>query len=84
MILGIFTGFAALMGGFMNFNFMLAGSASINPMLFVLEVLLVAAWKVAGYFGADFFLFAWIKSLLNRKSVKSVNVPLRTPEGAEA
>jgi hypothetical protein len=53
-------------------------------MLFVLEVLLVAAWKVAGYFGADFFLFAWIKSLLNRKSVKSVNVPLRTPEGAEA
>jgi len=84
MILGIFTGFAALMGGFMNFNFMMAGSASINPMLFALEVLLIAAWKVAGYFGADFFLFAWIKTLLNRKPVKSVNVPVRTPEGAEA
>jgi thiosulfate dehydrogenase [quinone] large subunit len=84
MILGIFTGFAALMGGFMNFNFMMAGSASVNPMFFALSVLLVAAWKVSGYFGADFFLFVWVKSLLNRKQVKTANLPVRTPTGAEA
>ncbi len=37
----------------MNFNFMLAGSASTNPVLFLLAVLLILAWKVAGYYGLD-------------------------------
>ena len=56
LILGIFTGISAFFGGFMNFNFMLAGSASTNPVLFVLAVFLVLAWKVAGYVGVDYFL----------------------------
>ncbi len=85
MILGIFTGFAALMGGFMNFNFMMAGSASVNPMFFLLSILLVLAWKVSGYFGADYFLVPWFGSLLNRqKKEKTVKLPVRSPEGAEA
>jgi thiosulfate dehydrogenase (quinone) large subunit len=53
LILGMFTGIAALLGGFMNWNFMMAGSASINPMLFFLAVLLVLAWKTAGWWGLD-------------------------------
>jgi thiosulfate dehydrogenase [quinone] large subunit len=56
LIVGAFTGIAAFFGGFMNFNFMLAGSASTNPMLFVIAVLLILAWKVSGYLGADYFL----------------------------
>lgn len=56
LILGILTGITAFFGGFMNFNFMLAGSASTNPVLFVLAVFLVLAWKVAGYVGVDYFL----------------------------
>jgi thiosulfate dehydrogenase [quinone] large subunit len=56
LILGIFTGFAALIGAFMNMNFMLAGSASSNPVLFVLAVLILMAWKVAGIVGFDRFL----------------------------
>ena len=56
LILGAFTGIAAFFGGFMNFNFMLAGSASTNPLLFVVAVGLILAWKVAGYFGADYYL----------------------------
>jgi thiosulfate dehydrogenase [quinone] large subunit len=56
LILGIFTGFAALLGAFMNMNFMLAGSASSNPVLFVLAVLILMAWKVAGIIGFDRFL----------------------------
>jgi thiosulfate dehydrogenase [quinone] large subunit len=56
LILGIFTGFAALAGAFMNMNFMLAGSASSNPVLFVLAVLILMAWKVAGIIGVDRFL----------------------------
>jgi thiosulfate dehydrogenase [quinone] large subunit len=56
LILGAFTGIAAFFSGFMNWNFMMAGSASTNPMLFVAAVGLILAWKVAGYFGADYFL----------------------------
>lgn len=53
LIIGAFTGIAALTGAFMNFNFMLAGSASTNPVLFLLSVLLILAWKVAGQIGLD-------------------------------
>ena len=84
LILGIFTGFAAFTGGFMNWNFMMAGSASVNPMFFALSVLLVLAWKVAGYFGVDFVLVPWIGSLWNRNKVNIKNPTLKTPKGAEA
>ncbi len=53
LILGLFTGIAAFFGGFMNWNFMMAGTASINPVLFPLAILLVLAWKVAGWWGLD-------------------------------
>jgi thiosulfate dehydrogenase (quinone) large subunit len=56
LLLGLLTGLAAFFGAFMNFNFMLAGSASTNPVLFILAVLLLLAWKVAGYWGVDRYL----------------------------
>ena len=56
LILGAFTGIAAFFGAFMNWNFMMAGSASSNPMLFVVALLLIMGWKVAGYIGADYYL----------------------------
>ncbi|MEN4012340.1 MAG: DoxX family protein [Bellilinea sp.] len=55
LILGLFTGIAAFFGGFMNWNFMMAGSASTNPVLFTLSILLVLAWKTAGWWGLDRF-----------------------------
>jgi thiosulfate dehydrogenase [quinone] large subunit len=60
LILGAFTGIAAFFGGFMNWNFMMAGSASTNPLLFVIAVALILAWKVSGYIGADYFLLRWL------------------------
>ncbi|MCL4395418.1 MAG: DoxX family protein [Chloroflexi bacterium] len=56
LLLGAFTGIAAFFGGFMNWNFMMAGSASVNPMFFTLSVLLILAWKTAGYWGLDRYL----------------------------
>jgi thiosulfate dehydrogenase [quinone] large subunit len=53
LILGAFVGIAAFFGAFMNWNFMMAGTASTNPLLFTVEVLLILAWKVAGYYGLD-------------------------------
>lgn len=60
LILGAFTGIAAFFGAFMNWNFMMAGSASINPMLFTLSILLILAWKTAGWWGLD----RWLLPLL--------------------
>ncbi len=56
LILGLFAGFSALIGGFMNWNFMMAGAASTNPMLMVVAIALALAWKVSGYIGLDYFL----------------------------
>ncbi len=56
LILGAFVGIAAVGGAFMNLNFMLAGSASTNPVLLLLGFLLVLAWKTAGFIGLDRYL----------------------------
>ena len=40
----------------MNMSFLLAGSASVNPVLFTFEVGLMLGWKVAGYYGVDRYL----------------------------
>jgi thiosulfate dehydrogenase [quinone] large subunit len=53
LIVGAFTGIAAFFGGFMNWNFMMAGTASTNPLLFLLSILLILAWKIAGWWGLD-------------------------------
>ncbi len=56
LLLGAFTGVAALFGGLMNWSFMMAGTTSVNPVFFFLSVLLIMAWKIAGYWGLDRFL----------------------------
>jgi thiosulfate dehydrogenase [quinone] large subunit len=56
LILGGLVGIAAFFGALMNLSFMLAGSASTNPVLFTLAILLMLAWQVAGYWGLDRFL----------------------------
>ncbi|MFW6075533.1 MAG: DoxX family membrane protein [Chloroflexota bacterium] len=56
LIVGVFVGIAAFFGTFMNFNFMLAGTASSNPVLFGLGVFLILAWKIAGWYGLDRYL----------------------------
>ena len=53
LILGIFTGLAAFFGGFMNLNYLLAGTVSTNPLMLVMAFLLMIAWRAAGWFGLD-------------------------------
>lgn len=53
LMLGLLTGIAAFFGSFMNMNFLLAGTVSINPVLFVIATWLVLAWKTAGWIGLD-------------------------------
>lgn len=60
LILGVFTGIAAFGGAFMNMNYMLAGVVSVNPVLLLLELLLILAWRVAGYIGGDSVLLPFL------------------------
>lgn len=53
LVLGLFTGIAAFIGTFMNLNYLFAGTVSINPLLALLGLLLILAWRSAGWFGLD-------------------------------
>ena len=56
LIAGAFVGIAAFFGALMNWNFIMAGAASTNAVLFTLAIVLILAWKVAGWYGVDRFL----------------------------
>jgi thiosulfate dehydrogenase [quinone] large subunit len=60
LILGALTGIAAFFGATLNWNFIMAGTASTNGFLFLLAVFLILAWKNAGWIGLD----RWLLPLL--------------------
>jgi thiosulfate dehydrogenase [quinone] large subunit len=49
LIRGGLVGIAAFFGAIMNLNFMLVGTASTNPVLFSVGIVLILAWKVVEY-----------------------------------
>lgn len=53
LILGLFTGIAAFLGAVLNFSFVFAGSAGVNPAMIVVSAVLILAWRNAGYIGLD-------------------------------
>lgn len=60
LLVGALTGIAAGFGVLMNLNYLLAGTVSINPVLGVMGLFLVLAWRVAGLIGLD----RWLLPLL--------------------
>jgi thiosulfate dehydrogenase [quinone] large subunit len=52
----MFVGIAAFFAALMNWNFIMAGSASSNGLLLMGAIVLILAWKTAGYYGVDRFL----------------------------
>lgn len=72
LIVGAFVGIAAFFSGFMNWNFIMAGSASTNGLLLIAAVSLILAWKVAGYLGADYYLLRWLGTPWGRERAEAV------------
>ena len=56
LILGAFTGIAAVCGSVMNMSYLFAGTVSVNPIMALLQLFLILAWRVAGWFGVDRYL----------------------------
>jgi thiosulfate dehydrogenase (quinone) large subunit len=53
LILGFLTGIATFFGLLMNFAYLFAGTLSSNALLVFLGLLLILAWRVAGWWGLD-------------------------------
>ncbi|MDQ3856427.1 MAG: DoxX family membrane protein [Chloroflexota bacterium] len=66
LILGFLTGVSAFFGGLMNANFLLAGAVSTNPILLALELVLIIAWRTAGWWGLDRWLIPALRPLWER------------------
>ncbi len=80
LILGAFVGVAAAGGLLMNMAFMLAGTTSTNPVLAILGVLLILAWKNAGYIGLDRYLLPLLGTpWMQPKSVRTTTAPVPAP-----
>jgi thiosulfate dehydrogenase (quinone) large subunit len=75
LIIGAFVGIAAFFGAFMNYNFIMAGSASTNGAMLVATIFLVLAWKIAGYYGLDYYLLAKLGTPWTRaKEVRDIPI----------
>jgi thiosulfate dehydrogenase (quinone) large subunit len=80
LIVGAFVGLAATGGLLMNMAFLLAGTTSTNPVLAILGVLLILAWKNAGYIGLDYFLLPMLGTPWKQKALVPKAAPApRTP-----
>jgi len=60
LIVGFLTGLMAFLGGLMNVSFMLAGTLSSNPIMFILATWIVLAWRIAGYYGLDYWVLPFL------------------------
>ena len=83
LIVGCLTGIAAFFGGLMNINYLFAGTVSTNPLLFILAIGLVLAWRVAGWYGLDrwvlpFLGTPWYPGAVSHKPTPSA-VPVASP-----
>ena len=69
LIVGLLSGIAAFFGGILNLSFGLAGSAGVNPVYFLFEVLFILAWRNVGYIGLDRWALPMVGTPWQRGSV---------------
>lgn len=79
LIVGAFVGITAFFGAFLNWNFIMAGTASTNGLLFIVAILLMLAWKTAGYLGADYYLLAYLGTPWKPRIIPPTGRPATSP-----
>lgn len=65
LLLGLCTGLAACAGGVLNLLYLLAGAISVNPVMLILSLFVLLAWRVAGYYGLDRLLLPAVAQRFN-------------------
>jgi len=81
LLFGGLVGIAAFFGALMNMSFLMAGTVSTNPVLFFSGILLILAWKNAGYLGIDRYLLPALGTPWRQKATE-LTTPLRTQRRA--
>jgi thiosulfate dehydrogenase [quinone] large subunit len=66
LLVGLLTGAAAIIGLVLNLIYLFSGTAGVNPAYAIVAVLLIMAWRNAGYLGLDRFAFPFLKSRVGR------------------
>jgi thiosulfate dehydrogenase [quinone] large subunit len=79
LILGAFVGLAATGGLLLNGAFLLAGTTSTNPVLAMLGILLILAWKNAGYLGLDHYLLPALGTPWSQPKIEKPAGPVPRP-----
>jgi thiosulfate dehydrogenase [quinone] large subunit len=84
LIFGTLLGIAAFFGIVLNLNFMLAGTASTNPVLLMLALPVMVGYKVAGYYGLDRYVLAalgtpWSPGKVFHRDYADVGTPSALP-----
>jgi thiosulfate dehydrogenase (quinone) large subunit len=85
LIVGFLTGLSAFLGGAMNVSFLLAGTLSTNPIMFILATWIVLAWRIAGYYGLDYWVLPRIGAprglgFSRRDATKETGTPGTSPQ----
>jgi thiosulfate dehydrogenase [quinone] large subunit len=78
LIIGAFVGIAAFFGALMNWNYLMAGALSSNPLLMIGALALILAWKTAGWYGLDRILLPRLGTPWTRKVPQEQTVQERT------
>jgi thiosulfate dehydrogenase [quinone] large subunit len=71
LIVGLCTRSAAFFAFFMAFNFLLAGTVSVNPTLIILSLGILLAHRVAGYWGLDRFARPFLRRTFRSGSTRT-------------
>jgi thiosulfate dehydrogenase (quinone) large subunit len=67
----------------LNLLYLLAGSAGINPVMLILSLFLLLAWKVSGFYGLDRVVLpaitAWLRHRPAKKGtlLREPNIPIQ-------
>lgn len=67
LIVGLFTATAAFFGFFMNLNYLLAGTVSVNPIWLVLALGIMLAHRTAGRWGLDRYVQPFLRHLAHSR-----------------
>jgi thiosulfate dehydrogenase [quinone] large subunit len=78
LIVGALVGVAAFFGALMNMSFLMAGTVSTNPVLFFAGILLILAWKNAGYLGVDRYLLPMFGTPWRQTKLATPSAPVAT------
>lgn len=80
LVLGLLTGIAAFVGLILNFSFVFAGSAGVNPAMIAVGVLLVLAWRNAGWWGLDRLVLPAVGTPWHKGRLRRPDEEAREPE----